>query len=68
MLVDLVVERLGPLEQPTSPDVILRARFIVGAFLGILLNWVAEPDAATPEQVDFTFRTMMMNGLKSWAT
>ena len=68
MFVDLVSERLSPRAQPPSGEVVLQARFIVGAFLGVLLHWIVEPDAATPEQVDLQFRTMMMGGLSSWAT
>ncbi len=66
MFVDLVTERLSPAGQAPSPEVVLQARFIVGAFLGVLMHWVVDDEAATPQQVDLQFRRMMMGGLESW--
>jgi AcrR family transcriptional regulator len=66
MLVDLVAERLGPPEQAASPDRMLQSRFIVGAFLGVLFDWLSDPEPATPQSMDRTFRSMMMVGLAAW--
>lgn len=66
MLTDLVRDKLerdapdedGRVELPNSQ----RAEFIVGAFLAVLLSWVAEPGEDTPEEMERKFRRMVLSG------
>ncbi len=68
MLIDLVAERLDSVsaKQAIADDGISsleRAQFIVGAFLAMLLHWVADPGSETPHAIDKKFRRLMLGGV-----
>lgn len=68
MLTDLIVEKLDSKACGTSGGEdrelppLLRAHFIVGAFLAVLLRWVADPAEETPYEIDRKFRKLMLGG------
>jgi len=68
LLTDLVTEKLTEVESKTAgkkqSDIptILRAHFIVGAFLAVLLQWIVDPGAETPHEMDRKFRRLMLGG------
>jgi AcrR family transcriptional regulator len=64
MLTDLVLEKLGtaPSDVDCRIDDTMRAHFIVGAFLGTLLAWIADPGEQTPNTVDRKFRALILGG------
>jgi AcrR family transcriptional regulator len=66
MLTDLVIERLergGCLDERSGEEqLLLRAQCIVGAFLALLMAWVASPDDVAPHEIDRKFREMMISG------
>ncbi len=67
MLTDLVKERLDQTSGTSKPSgdgasTALRARLIVGAFLAVLLQWVADPTSEPPEEMDRKFRELILRG------
>lgn len=64
MLTDLVKDALDCCVSGDLPGVgnALKAEFIVGAFLAVLLAWLADPERETPVEVDEKFRQMVWHG------
>lgn len=69
MLIDLVIEKLsqeqgpsGIVDEQTQEEIRLQAHFIVGAFLGILLDWVVDPNACSAMEIDRKFRHLAVQG------
>ena len=68
LLTDLVTEKLTDLEIANTEENAseipngMRAHFIVGAFLAVLLHWIADPGEETPQEIDRKFRRLMLEG------
>lgn len=66
MLTDLVLDKLGRdgCDEGGGPEMpnSLRAEFIVGAFLAVLLRWIADPGDVTPEEIERKFRVLVLRG------
>lgn len=65
MLTDLVKDVLGKDATKQTPSDIsnaLKAEFIVGSFLAVLLAWLADPGTDTPSEIEAKFRRMVLGG------
>lgn len=65
MLTDLVKDNLQSTCDDDSSEHLsdsLRADFVVGAFLAVLLGWITDPGDETPEEIERKFRKMVLRG------